>query len=59
MNTGSTSAMTSAQGSPPSLNCPLNIPDDNSMAGIDIRLRTFNGNGVEDPEKHWFLCEAI
>ena len=49
MNTGSTSVVTSVQGSPPSSNCSLNIPDANSMAGEDIRLPTFNGNGVEDP----------
>ena len=29
------------------------------MVGIDIKLPIFNGNGLEDPEKHWFLCESI
>ena len=34
-------------------------PDTNSMAVIDVRLPTFNGNGTKDLEQHWFLCEAI
>ena len=59
MNTGSTIVVASSQGSPPSLNCLLNIPNIDSMVGTDIRLPTFNGNGVEDPEQHWFLCEAV
>ena len=25
----------------------------------NVRLPTFNGNGIEDWEKHWYLCEAI
>ena len=29
------------------------------MATIDIQLPTFNGDGIEDLEQHWFLCEAI
>ena len=29
------------------------------MMGTDLRLPTFNGNGTEDPEKHWFLCEVL
>ena len=52
VNTGSTSVATTVQGSPPSLNFPLNNPDIDLMAGIDIRLPTFNGNGVGDPEQH-------
>ena len=27
--------------------------------GDDMKLPTFRGTGVEDHEKHWFLCEAI
>src|SRR5882762_7404983 len=27
--------------------------------GDDMKLPTFKGTGVEDPEKHWFLCEAV
>ena len=29
------------------------------MAATDVRLPTFNGNGMEDTEQHWFLCEAV
>ena len=29
------------------------------MDGEDIWLPTFNGNGAEDPEQHWFICEVI
>ena len=29
------------------------------MDGNDIKLQIFNGNGLEDPEQHWFLCEAV
>jgi hypothetical protein len=25
----------------------------------EIRLPTFRGDGYEDPEQHWFLCEAV
>ena len=29
------------------------------MDGNDIKLLIFNGNGVEYPEQHWFLCESM
>ena len=29
------------------------------MAATDVRLPTFNGNGMEDLELNWFLCEAV
>ena len=29
------------------------------MAGADIQLLTFNGNGAEDPKQHWFLYEVV
>ena len=29
------------------------------MARNDIKLLIFNGIGLEDPEQHWFLCEAV
>ena len=29
------------------------------MSGHDIWLPTFNGNGTEDLEKHWFLYEVV
>jgi hypothetical protein len=25
----------------------------------DMRLPTFKGDGSEDHEQHWFLCEAV
>jgi hypothetical protein len=25
----------------------------------DIRLPVFRGTGLEDPEQHWFVCEAV
>jgi hypothetical protein len=25
----------------------------------EMRLPTFTGDGSEDPEQHWFLCEAL
>jgi hypothetical protein len=25
----------------------------------EMRLLTLKGDGSEDPEKHWFLCEAV
>ena len=59
VNIDSASIATSAQGSPPPLNYSLDNLDANSMARSDIRLPTFNGNGAENPEQHWFLCEAI
>jgi hypothetical protein len=35
-----------------------NPPPRNRM-GDDMKLPTFKGTGSEDPEQHWFLCEAI
>ena len=29
------------------------------MAGDEIKLLIFNGNGTDDLEQYWFLCEAI
>ena len=29
------------------------------MAGANIPLPTFNGNGAEYPKQHWFLCEVV
>jgi hypothetical protein len=25
----------------------------------EMRLHIFRGDGFEDPDHHWFLCEAI
>ena len=27
--------------------------------GDDMKLPTFKDTGAEDPEQHWFLCEAV
>ena len=29
------------------------------MAGDEMKLEIFNGNGADDLEQYWFLCEAI
>ena len=29
------------------------------MDTTNVKLPTFNGNGIEDPKQHWFLCEAV
>ena len=29
------------------------------MAGDEMKLPIFNGNGTDDPDQYWFLCEAI
>ena len=55
----SANTTTITQGIPPPLNYSLDNPNANSMAGVDIILTILNGNGVEDPEQHWFLCEAV
>ena len=35
-----------------------NPPRRNRM-GDDMKLPTFRGTRAEDPEQHWFLCEAV
>jgi hypothetical protein len=25
----------------------------------EMRLPTFRGDGYQDPDQHWFLCEAL
>ena len=50
INIDSASTMNSVEESPPPLNYSLENPDANLMAGADIRLPTFNGNGAEDME---------
>ena len=51
--------MTSVREGTPLVNSELENPNTNSMAAIDVRLPTFNGNGTEYPEQHWFLCEVV
>ena len=29
------------------------------MVGDEMKLPIFNGNGIDDLEQYWFLCEAI
>ena len=52
VNTDSASIVTSTQESIPPLVQLSEKLDANGMAGVDIRLPTFNGNGAEDPEQH-------
>ena len=59
VNIDSASIATSMQEGTPPLNYSSDNHDANSMVGHDIRLPTFNGNGVEDLEQHWFLCEVV
>ena len=49
----------SGQGSPFSQTSYPIVPRTNIMAGNDIKLPIFNGNGLEYPKQHWFLCEAM
>jgi len=30
-----------------------------AMVGGEMRLPLLHGNGSEDPQQHWFLCEAM
>ena len=59
VNTNSASTPTSAKEGTPPLHYSSEYLDGNSMAGEDIRLPTFNGNGPEDLEQNWFLCEVV
>ena len=34
-------------------------PPRRNKMGDDMKLPTFTGTGEEDPEQHWFLCEAV
>ena len=29
------------------------------MAGDEMKLPIFHGNGTDDPEQYWFLCEEV
>ena len=44
--------LATGQGSPTSQNFVPNVPTVNTMAGDDIKLPIFNGNGLEGPEQH-------
>ena len=51
-------ATNTPEGIPP-LNPLQENPDANSIAGEDIQLPTFNGNGAEDPKHYWVICEVV
>ena len=36
-----------------------NVPTTNTMAGTEIKVPIFNGNGLDDPKQHWFICEVV
>ena len=56
---GSVSPATSVREGTPPVNSEPGNPDTNSMVATDVRLPTFNGNGMEHLEQHWFLYEAV
>ena len=29
------------------------------MAGDNVKIPLFQGNGTEDPKQYWFLCEVV
>ena len=66
VNTSSPSVRTGVQGIPSVIlvnsENPKNLvnnPSTTLMVGIDVRLPTFNGNGIEALEQHWFLYEVV
>ena len=40
-------------------NSGSSVPQRHKMAEDDMKLPIFNGNGLEDAEQHWFLCDAV
>ena len=34
-------------------------PQSHRMVGDDMHLPVFNGNGSQDPKKHFFLCKMV
>ena len=51
---------TSPTSTPPSGSHTANQhPPRRNRMGDDMKLPTFKGIGAEDPEQHWFLCEAV
>ena len=59
VNTSTTNTVNSGQGSQTNPNFVSIVPPANKMARDDIKLPIFNGNELEDPEQHWFLCEVV
>ena len=54
-----TNIVNSVQGSPTSPYFVSTLPTTNTMAGAKIKLPIFNGNRLEDPEQHWYLCDIV
>ena len=51
---------TSPPPTPPSGSNTVNQhPPRRNRMGDDMKLPIFKGTGAEDPEQHWFLCEAM
>ena len=51
---------TSPTSTPPSGSHTTNQhPLRRNRMGDDMKLSIFKGTGAEDPEQHWFLCEAM
>ena len=37
----------------------MSVSSKKAMAGREMKLPLFHGNGSEDPQQHWFLYEAV
>ena len=59
LNTSNNNSGNSGHGSPASQNLCPRAQGVNIMDGNDIKLLIFNGNGLENQEKIWFLCEVV
>ena len=59
VNLNSTNTVNSGQGSLTTQKHSPSVLGSNIMPRIDIKLPIFNGNGLKDPEQHWFLCEVV
>ena len=59
VNTTKNNSGNTGEGSPASQTFCPGVPGANIMAENDIKLLILNGNGLEDPKQHWFLCEAL
>ena len=59
VNMSITNTINRGQGIPTIPNFVPTVPLANTMAGADIKLPIFNGNGLEYPDKHCFLCDDV
>ena len=57
--TPSSSSHTAHTTPPSGSNTANQNPPPRNRMGDDMKLPIFKGTGSEDPEQHWFLCEAI